>query len=112
MIITLSPQARASRADVVRQGEALVIDGAVFDFSSVQEGETLHVDSEWVVGPVTRVDGVLRLTLLLGHGQNAPVETRWPMPVVDPPDGPIPFPPFDQSVPEEGEEVAETQTEA
>lgn len=95
MIIYLTPQAREDRATVIREGDRLTIDDVTFDFSELSEGESITVDSPWVVGPVTRESGHVTLLLILGHGHSAPHETRWPDPVIDPPDGVVEFPPYE-----------------
>lgn len=97
MKITLSPARKDEILTVFKSGDALTLNGEVFDFGPLDEGETLPADaieSEWITGDVTRTDGVLRLTLRLPHGANAPEETRFPEPIIDPPDGEIALPPY------------------
>ncbi len=53
------------------------------------------VACDWLSGDVTRVGGVLNLTLILPHGANAPHATRFPAPVTVTTDGPVPLPPYD-----------------
>ena len=95
MHITLSPARRDAPLVASRDGDKLTLNGEVFDFSPLGEGETLPadaIDSEWIVGDVTRTGGVLHLTLRLPHGANAPEETRFPETIIDPPDGEIALP--------------------
>ena len=95
MKITLSPTRRDETLTASRDGDTLTLNGEEFDFSPLEESETLPadaIDSPWITGDVTRTDGVLHLTLRLPHGGNAPEETRFPEPVIDPPDGEIALP--------------------
>ena len=101
MKITLSPTRRDETLTASRDGDTLTLNGEEFDFSPIAEGETLPsdaIDIPWIIGDVTRIDGDLRLTLTLPHGSNAPRETRFPEPIIDPPDGEIALPPH--SLPE------------
>jgi hypothetical protein len=95
MHITLSPQRRDDTLTVVKTGEVLTINGDEIDFSVIPDGATLPAEASphpFVVGPVERIDGVLRLTLLLPHGPNASQSVRFPAPLIDPPDGPLELP--------------------
>ena len=101
MKIILSPIRTDETLTASRDGEMLTLNGETFDFSPLGEGETLPadaIDSPWIVGDVTRTDGALHITLRLPHGANAPEETRFPEPIIDPPDGEIALPPH--SLPE------------
>jgi len=97
MHITLSPVRNDETLTASREGDKLTLNGETLDFSPLAEGETLPaddaIDSPWIVGDVTRTDGVLNITLRLPHGANAPEETRFPEPIIDPPDGEIALPP-------------------
>jgi hypothetical protein len=99
MKITLSPQRRDDGPlTLSRQGDVLTIDSVVYDFSPLPDGGTLPgdaVDCQWLVGDVERIDGKLQLTLLLPHGSNAPEATRFPAPIIDPPDGEVLLPLYD-----------------
>ena len=95
MKITLSPQRRDDTLTVIKQGDTLTINGTAYDFSVIPDGATLPQDAtdcEWLASDVERIDGVLHLTLLLPHGANAPEETRFPQPIVDPADGVLELP--------------------
>lgn len=84
MKIAFSPMRRDVRLDASVSGDVLTINGEDFDFAGVPEGATLPasaIASEWFAGPVERIDGKINLTLILPHGDNAPVETRFPDPV-------------------------------
>ena len=110
MNITLSPTRRDETLTASRDGDTLTLNGEAFDFSPLEEGETLPadaIDSPWIAGDVTRTDGVLHITLRLPHGANAPEETRFPEPIIDPPDGDIALPmhSLPEPEPEEPEDV-------
>lgn len=95
MHITLVPQRRDDSLSVVKSGETLTLNNAAFDFSHIHDGETLPpeaVDSEFICGLVERIDGVLHLSLLLPHGPNPPTHVAFPLPLIDPPDGPLNLP--------------------
>ena len=101
MRITLSPTRSDETLTASRDGDTLTINGKEFDFSPLEEGEALPadaIDSEWITGDVTRTNGVLHIALRPPHGANAPEETRFPEPIIDPPDGEIALPPH--SLPE------------
>ena len=96
MKLALSPTRTDIPLFASRDGDTLTLNGEAFDFAPLEEGETLPadaIDSEWIAGDVARTDGVLHITLRLPHGANAPEETRFPEPIIDPPDGEIALPP-------------------
>ena len=100
MHITLVPQRRDDSLSIVKSGDTLTINGVEFDFSPIPEGATLPadaVDSEFICGPVERIDGELHLSLLLPHGPNPPEHVAFPAPIIDPPDGPIALPSMEMS---------------
>lgn len=79
----------------VLSSTSLLVEGAVFDFSRIQEGDLLPVGacgSQWFAGPVKVVDGVLEVTLLLPHGDGASNAALFPEPVINPPIGPLELP--------------------
>jgi hypothetical protein len=95
MLITLSPVRMDATLEARREGEALVLNGERLDFSALAEGtaDDGH-GSPWIAGPVLRIDGRLRLELILPHGPDAPAAVLFPAPIVDPADGPLPLPPL------------------
>ena len=110
MQITFSPQ---FRPPVVysRAGDVLTIDGEDFDFSDVLDGDTLPaeaVSSDMVVGDVSRIAGVLHLTLILPHGINAPETTRFPEPITLEGDGLVTLPVYNIEPEPEPEPEPET----
>ena len=95
MHLTLSPARLDAPLVASRAGDTLTLNGEELDFAPLEEGETLTadaIDSEWIVGDVTRTDGALHITLRLPHGAKAPEETRFPETIIDPPDGEIALP--------------------
>jgi len=101
MQITLSPTRRDTPLTLSRQGDALTINGEVFDFTPLPEGATLPreaIASDWFAGPVERVDGTLRLSLVLPHGANAPQETLFPAPLILTGDGSVTLPPYEMDI--------------
>lgn len=108
MIIKLSPQRRDYTLSVVKIGKSLTINGEVFDFTCMDDGDTLPraaIKSEWFVGDVDKADGELTLTLLLPNPWNCSPEQAFPVDIINVPDGPIIFP---QPLPDQ---VIEAQAE-
>jgi hypothetical protein len=63
------------------------------------------VPSEWIVGPVERIEGEIHLTLILPHGPNPSAAVAFPEPIINPADGVVALP-FDPPA-DEPEEVAD-----
>ena len=100
MQITLTPQRRDDTLTLTRSGDVLTINGEAFDFTAIPEGGTLPRDAvacDWLAGDVTRAGGVLHLTLILPHGADAPLETRFPAPITLTGDGPVALPPYENA---------------
>ncbi|WP_439526171.1 hypothetical protein [Roseovarius mucosus] len=103
MLITLSPARRDTPLTLSRNGDVLTINGEVFDFTPLPEGATLPreaIASDWFAGPVERVGGTLRLTLVLPHGANAPQETLFPAPLTLTGNGPVALPSYELETPD------------
>ena len=95
MHITLSPQRRDDTLAVSKQGDTLTINGTPFDFSVIPDGATLPaaaVDCEYITGNVERINGVLRLSLILPHGTNPSQAVAFPEPLINPADGVLELP--------------------
>lgn len=96
--LNLSPvRSDESQPIVSVAGDILTINGEDFDFSVIPDGATLPADgieSDWIVGGVSRVDGEIELTVKLPHGANAPESTRFPAPIINPDDGAIMLPAY------------------
>lgn len=101
MQISFAPQRADQPLTLARKGGALIINGTSYDFSPLPEGAVLPraaVDCAWLASDVTRIGGILQLTLLLPHGANAPHETLFPAAVDLAVDGAAALPPFDAEV--------------
>lgn len=73
----------------------LTVNGVDYDLSELPAGaEATHP----VLGVVTRTGDDYTVTLLLHHGQNAPLATRFPDAVAVTTNGPIAVPPYDREV--------------
>lgn len=95
MHITLSPIRMDETLTASRAGDVLILNGEAFDFAPLPDGDTLPseaIASEWIVGPVSRIDGVLHLTLRLPHGPNPSHAVAFPEPITVKQDGPLPLP--------------------
>lgn len=95
MKMNLSPQRRDNALQVSRAGAILVVNGESFDFSRMEDGDTLPasaIKSEWFVNQVDNVGGELELTLLLPLPQNYSPAQAFPVPLLDVPDGEVLFP--------------------
>lgn len=106
MIINLSPQRRDDTLRAVRAGDSLAVNGEVFDFDKVAEGDTLPwaaLGSGWFAGDVERIDGQLVVTLWLPNPWNYSPEQAFPVPLLNVPDGEVLFP---RPLPAEGETAA------
>lgn len=95
MKITLSPVRLDETLTATLAGDVLTLNGEDFDFSQLPEGATLPAEaiaSDWIVGPVSRIDGDLHLTLRLPHGPNPSQAVAFPEPIHVTEDGPIALP--------------------
>lgn len=95
MHINLSPQVRDGTLAMSRHGDKLTINGQVFDFTPLPDGAVLPaaaVACEFIQSDVTRMAGQIVMTMILPIAWNAPHEACFPVPIVDPVDGPIPLP--------------------
>lgn len=108
MHITLSPIRLDETLTATLAGDVLTLNGEAFDFGPLPEGATLPaeaIDSPWIVGPVSRVDGELHLTLRLPHGPNPSEAVAFPEPVTVTENGLIALPfdpePEPEAIPEE-----------
>ncbi|MGH8334852.1 MAG: hypothetical protein ACRER3_26375 [Pseudomonas fluorescens] len=95
MIIKLSPQRRDDSLKVTKSGDILTINGDVFDLSFMNDGDTLPqhaINSQWFAGDVNKTGGELAVTLILPHPYNASEAQRFPVDLVNVPDGPVALP--------------------
>jgi len=82
---------------VVKDGDSLAINGELFDFTPLSEGDTLpfgSVASEWFpdTATVERLNGHLVISLNLPNPWNYSPEQAFPDPLLNVPDGRIEFP--------------------
>lgn len=95
MLISFSPQRRDDTLTVGKSGDVLTINSETHDLSVIPDGATAPVGSitsEWIIGPVERIDGVLHVTLILPHGPNPSQAVAFPEPITVLSDGPVPVP--------------------
>ena len=103
--IKLLPQVNDKEPPVVSvQGDTLIINGEEFDFSPLQEGETLinwssseqkkAIASDYIEQNVERKDGCIELNILMPVFWNSPESARFPNPavLVIEQDGSVPLP--------------------
>ena len=93
MIINFTPQRRDDTLSLEKtSGDRLRINGELFNFNTLNDGDTIPADSipcEWIIGDVTRVDGHVHVTLILPHGPNPTHVQAFPSPITVTEDGPI-----------------------
>jgi hypothetical protein len=95
MDIILTPQVRSDNLTLYKSGDTLTINGDVFDFSFITEGDVLPqeaVDCPLLVSDVTRTGGAITLTLILPITSGASEAARFPAPILNAPDGAIEVP--------------------
>lgn len=114
MQIALSPVRLDEALTASLAGDVLTLNGQPFDITQLPEGATLPadaIDSDWITGPVERINGELHLTLRLPHGPNPSQAVAFPEPIHVTEDGPIALPfdpvPEPESMPEVDEEQPE-----
>ncbi len=96
MKIHLSPVRSEQEIVATKSGDSLIINGELFDFSPMGDGDTLPaeaINSPWFPADVEKQDGELILTLLFPIPRNFSPEQAFPLPMENVPDGEIAFPP-------------------
>lgn len=96
MRIKLRGQRRDDLLIVEKLGDTLLLNGEVFDFSRMVDGDTLPMSaivSQWFDDDVERVGDELIVTLILPNPWNYSPEQAFPVDLVDVPDGLVIFPP-------------------
>jgi hypothetical protein len=96
MRIILSPKGNTPGIEVVKSGNTLTINGELFDFSRMADGDTLPLNaiySSYFDGDVDVINGEMVLTLVLPLPWNYSPEQAFPTPLNDVQDGPVIFPP-------------------
>ena len=95
MKIIFSPQRRDDTLTLSKSGDALTVNGTVYDFSPLADGATLPreaIDCEWICGDVSRINGELVIPVLLPHGADASEQARFPEPLIVTNDGQVVLP--------------------
>lgn len=94
MHISFSPQRRDDTLTLERAAtDRLRINGELFNFGPLPDGATIpEVPCDWIIGPVTRINGEIHLTLILPHGPNPSQAVAFPEPIHVTQDGPITIP--------------------
>ncbi|TCK99874.1 hypothetical protein BXY66_3578 [Shimia isoporae] len=92
MKINLSPQERPDRLELCRQGDVLLFNGEATDLRDLVGKE--EIEHPWIAGPVREVGGSLCVTVILPHGPDAPLDTRYPSAIELTEDGNVPLPAF------------------
>lgn len=95
MHITLSPVRMDETLSAERRGDTLVLNGVTVDFTDLPDGTMIELDPiemPWIIGPVRREKGEIRLTLLCPHGPMAAGDHTHPAPLHINADGPIHLP--------------------
>ena len=98
MNINLTPMRRDDQLVLSKSGDTLTINGEDFDFSGIPDGATLPreaVTCDWLASDIERIGGVLHLTLILPHGEDAHQETLFPQPIAVTTDGQITVPVYE-----------------
>lgn len=95
MKINLSPQRRDDTLELSISGQTITVNGEIFDFSPMADGDTLPasaISCAWFVGDVHKTDGELELTLILPLPVNYSPAQAFPEPLVVSADGPVALP--------------------
>lgn len=96
MRISFSPQRRDDALTLEKSmGDRLRINGELFNFNPLAEGDTILADAipcDWIVGPVERVGGEVCVTVILPHGPNPSEAVAFPKSITVTDDGPIEVP--------------------
>jgi hypothetical protein len=84
MRIEFSPMLTEGTLALHRAGDVLTVNGTTFDFTSLPEGGRLPraaVPCPWLADDVRRIDGKVRVVLILPLADDAAVEVRFPAPL-------------------------------
>lgn len=85
MKILFSPQRRDDVLALEKiEDDVLSVNGNLFDFSTLNEGDTIPADEipcDWIVGSVSRIGGVIHVTVILPHGPNPSRDLAFPQPI-------------------------------
>lgn len=95
MNITLSPYGGEETLELVKDGNRLTINGELFDFTRMAEGDTLPgaaITCAFINRDVDYIGGHLTLVVRFPNPWNYSPEQAFPEPLLDIPDGPIALP--------------------
>ena len=95
MKLIFSPQRRDDVLTISKSGDALTVNGVIYDFTPLPDGATLPreaIDCEWICGNVERINGELIIPILLPHGPDASEAARFPEPMAVTIDGEVVLP--------------------
>lgn len=95
MIIKLSPIRSDEELSVVKQGATLILNGEIFDFTNIGDGDTLPLEaiaSSWFADDVNKTGDNIELTLRLPLPANFSPEQAFPVPLVNVIDGVVQLP--------------------
>lgn len=116
MKIALVPQ-RGEPIAVVKNGDALTINGEEFDFTPLPDGGTIpvfEVPCPWIFGPVERIDGEIHVTIILPFGEKPEEWQLSPSPLHAVADGPVDLPTntlvTEERTPAQGGTIVKTTT--
>lgn len=95
MIIKISPVRMDAELAVAVSGDVLIVNGVTYDFGPLPDGAVLPADAigcSWIGQPVERVAGELIITLTMPHGPDASEALRFPVDIINPPNGELRLP--------------------
>lgn len=95
MIIKMTPQRRDDTLTITKVGKVLIVNGDVFDFGPMNDGDTLPssaIDSQWFSGDITCENGNLTVCVILPLPINYSPEQAFPKDLVDVADGVVMLP--------------------
>ena len=95
VILNYSPQRRDDTLTIIKEGDILTINGTVYDFTNLLDGETLPqeaIDCEFICGDVERTNGELIIPILLPLKRGASQLAKFPDPATINTDGQVVLP--------------------
>lgn len=99
LTINFTPQRNDKGQLVVNWNDPLLtVDGIEYDLSLIPDGATVEHE---ILLKVERSSTDYSVELLLPHGGNAPLTTRFPQPLVVTENGPVDVPMYNEEVPNE-----------
>lgn len=105
LTLILSPVSRDYETVISVNGTVLTVNGTNYDLSELPDGATAQHPE---LRTVKRNGNNYECTVRLGHGPNAPYETRFPEPIVlENHNGPVELPLYDEPEEEPSDELVE-----